>query len=243
MKTLKFLTLTLLVNTALVSIAFAQDVDNDGVTDAVDNCKFTYNPTQLDTDADGIGDDCDCEPMVANPMGQHVPSILITASPSTSINSGTLVSFTTTIDAGGSSPIYQWEKNSSAVGANSPTYADSLLNNGDVVTCQLTSNVVCALRDSALSNSLTFVINPVSVIEKSGIKELVLIYPNPAKKEIYIKSIIEIDTVKIIDASGKTIKIVRADNNKINVEELTAGVYTIQFISNGTYVTRSLVIE
>ena len=32
------------------------DTDNDDVIDIEDNCKFTYNPDQLDTDNDGIGD-------------------------------------------------------------------------------------------------------------------------------------------------------------------------------------------
>jgi parallel beta-helix repeat protein len=34
------------------------DADGDGVTDGVDNCPFTYNPAQTDTDDNGIGDAC-----------------------------------------------------------------------------------------------------------------------------------------------------------------------------------------
>jgi parallel beta-helix repeat protein len=34
------------------------DADGDGVTDSVDNCPFTYNPAQTDTDGNGIGDAC-----------------------------------------------------------------------------------------------------------------------------------------------------------------------------------------
>jgi hypothetical protein len=36
-----------------------KDRDNDNVDDAFDNCVGTYNPEQLDVDADGIGDECD----------------------------------------------------------------------------------------------------------------------------------------------------------------------------------------
>lgn len=35
------------------------DFDNDGVQDDDDNCPFNYNPGQLDTDRDGIGNVCD----------------------------------------------------------------------------------------------------------------------------------------------------------------------------------------
>ena len=36
-----------------------QDADNDGVFDDSDNCVNGYNPNQIDTDADGMGDVCD----------------------------------------------------------------------------------------------------------------------------------------------------------------------------------------
>lgn len=37
------------------------DQDGDGVVDGADNCPFTYNPGQLDSDFDGTGDACDVD--------------------------------------------------------------------------------------------------------------------------------------------------------------------------------------
>lgn len=39
-----------------------EDVDNDGVADAEDNCPRVANAEQADADGDLVGDACDCEP-------------------------------------------------------------------------------------------------------------------------------------------------------------------------------------
>ncbi len=43
------------INEALETI----DADNDGIYNGMDNCPDDYNPTQADTDEDGVGDACD----------------------------------------------------------------------------------------------------------------------------------------------------------------------------------------
>ena len=35
------------------------DSDGDGLLDGADNCAYSYNPEQSDTDGDGVGDLCE----------------------------------------------------------------------------------------------------------------------------------------------------------------------------------------
>jgi len=55
------LALTLAVGPARACL---QDTDGDGICDDVDNCPTVANPTQLDTDGDFVGDACDDCPTV-----------------------------------------------------------------------------------------------------------------------------------------------------------------------------------
>jgi hypothetical protein len=48
------------VDVLRVYAVFLNDADGDGIRDELDNCPAVANPTQVDTDADGIGDACEC---------------------------------------------------------------------------------------------------------------------------------------------------------------------------------------
>ena len=87
-------------------------------------------------------------------------SVSIAALPSTTICSGTNVTFNATPVNGGSSPIYQWYVNGSAVGTNSASFSTTTLTSGSNVSCILTSSEGCATASPATSNVITMVVNP-----------------------------------------------------------------------------------
>jgi hypothetical protein len=86
-------------------------------------------------------------------------TVSVSISGNTTICSGTSVTFVATANNGGTSPIYQWKVNGSNVGSNSPAYATNSLQNGDVVSCVLTSSETCISGNNISSNSLTMTVN------------------------------------------------------------------------------------
>ena len=146
-----------------------------------------------------------------------VPKIIVTSNPSsTSISGGTIVSFLATATNGGTSPTYQWEKNSIKVGIDSSIYIDSNLNNGDVIKCILTSNYSCVTTPTSTSNSLTFTVSStiLSFTPSIGQKGDTIIIAGYGFKSISLVSFgginaqwyttINANTIKAVVSSGAT---------------------------------------
>lgn len=89
-------------------------------------------------------------------------SVSISADVSSPICAGTSVTFTATPTNGGTAPIYQWYVGSTPVGTNSDTYTTTTLANGNSVTVQLTSDVVCPTPSATVtSNAIVYTVNPI----------------------------------------------------------------------------------
>ncbi|REJ81423.1 MAG: PKD domain-containing protein [Bacteroidetes bacterium] len=85
-------------------------------------------------------------------------SVSIAASPSSNICAGTSVTFTATPVNGGT-PNYQWKRNGTNVGTNSPTFSSSTLNNNDQISCVMTSTESCVSGNPATSNIITMTVS------------------------------------------------------------------------------------
>jgi hypothetical protein len=87
-----------------------------------------------------------------------VPSIFISSNQGTSICQGQQVTYSASITNGGSSPGYIWKKNGTIV-STAATYTSNTIINGDVITCELTSNAACAVANVVNSNTLTMIVS------------------------------------------------------------------------------------
>ncbi len=100
-------------------------------------------------------------PVAVNPVLPVSVSIVSSLNP---VCANSPVTFTATPVNGGSTPVYQWKKNGSNVGSNSPVYtyspANALPAFTDVITCTLTSSLACKTGSPAISNTVLQAVNP-----------------------------------------------------------------------------------
>jgi hypothetical protein len=72
---------------------------------------------------------------------------------------GGSITFTATPSNGGTAPTYQWQVNGVNVGTNSTTYTSSNWNSGQIVTCNMTSNLADVTGSPATSNAVTVTVS------------------------------------------------------------------------------------
>lgn len=89
-------------------------------------------------------------------------TITISSNAPSTIIASTTITFTATSTNGGNAPVYSWLKNGNPVGTNSLTYTGTGWNNGDVITCQMTSNAACVNPAVVTSNSITLNVQSLS---------------------------------------------------------------------------------
>lgn len=101
-------------------------------------------------------------PIILTVLPPVVPGININSLFGTApiVCAGTTLNFVANIAGGGSNPQYQWYRNTTPVGTNSPTFSASNWTNGEVVTARLTSNAQCATPVQQTSNPFVVNVSP-----------------------------------------------------------------------------------
>ncbi len=92
-----------------------------------------------------------------SPVIGSLVSLSISSIPVMPVCSGTSVMLTATSANAGTSPVFQWKLNGMNAGTNDPEFIFTP-ENGDEVTCQLTSNAPCALGNPAISNTVNMTV-------------------------------------------------------------------------------------
>ncbi|MDT0553603.1 HYR domain-containing protein [Urechidicola vernalis] len=163
----KDLTLQLAPGTGTLTVLGSQ-VDNG----STDNCSTNFSLSQSSFTCADIGDNVvtftvtddagntdTCSAIITITDAAENASVSIAAA-DTTVCQGIPTTFTATPTNGGTTPMYQWQINGSEVGAptTSSTFVTSTLNQNDIVTVSMTSDLsVCAT--SQLSNSIQMTVN------------------------------------------------------------------------------------
>jgi gliding motility-associated-like protein len=89
-------------------------------------------------------------------------TVTITTSANEPVCTGTKITFTANANTTDNDPGYQWMVNGNNQGNNSNTFTSNSLNDGDVVTCLLSSAGSCIINPTATSNPITVSISSAS---------------------------------------------------------------------------------
>ena len=115
-----------------------------------------------------VSTNCGTSSSISTPFNVSILSANQLASVSIAITNGnnpscagTPITFTATAINGGSLPTYQWKIDGVNVGSNSNIFTTTTITNGQVVSCQMKSNISCLSANFVSSNALSIAVNPV----------------------------------------------------------------------------------
>lgn len=170
------------------------------------------------------------------------PIAYITATPGTSVPTGSNITFNSIVFNGGVGALYQWQLNGADIpGATNSTYTLVGVTSTETIRMVVTSTMGCAVPASATSNALVVHTN-VGVSEIPAIFDDVTLYPNPNAGTFTIKGSVnnqDAVLVEVLNTLGQTIhnEVVRVSNgaldSSIDVSNVPNGVYLMRISADG----------
>ncbi|WP_337967747.1 T9SS sorting signal type C domain-containing protein [uncultured Flavobacterium sp.] len=158
-----------------------------------------------------------------------VASVTISASPSGTICSGTLVTFTATPVNEGTAPTYQWYNGLTPVGTGLSTYSSSTLANADDIKVIMTSNASpCLTGSPATSNTITMSVNTLPGTPSPGTPTQPTC-ASPTGGSVLLSNLPSSGTWTITQ-SGSAPNTYNGTGSTYNVQNLAAGNYTFTVV-------------
>lgn len=116
-----------------------------------------------------VGPATGCSDFAFTTVASITPAVSVSVAPNDTLCAGTPGVFTATPTNGGTTPTYQWRKNSSNVGSGGSTYTDNSLANNDTIRVVMTaSGSGCMTSTTATSQALVMTILPLPVVTISA---------------------------------------------------------------------------
>jgi predicted outer membrane repeat protein len=183
----------------------------------------------------------------------EVAAVEISPSIDTTFCRGTEISFTATIENGGGSPAFQWQVNGQPVGGNQATFTTTQLENGDAVSCLLTSNLACVEENPALSNEVVVEVDSCVVLndEQTAENQLVWVYPNPTSGKIFVEisESTGIFATNLLNTQGQNSLSIFENHpvipctRELNMANFPKGIYYLQIITDRYLTVKKIVLE
>jgi hypothetical protein len=153
--------------------------------------------------------------------------------------SGMSYTFTVNAQYPGTNPLYTWRLNNTIYGATSnPNFTSSTLQNNDVISCQIFSNVPCMGTSYAtVSKTVTVVPQPCNLATEQFNTNKFSYFPNPVNDILTIKSINDIQTINIYNILGQKVLEKKIHKNEITLDLsfLASSTYIVEVESNGNF--------
>lgn len=175
-------------------------------------------------------------------VASSVGSIRIKTTGSTTITSGSSVTFIANSAVSNSYTTYQWQQNGINVGTGGATFTTSSISNGDVFRCILTVTPECGTAFSDTSNSITIAVagarqsNTTTGVEGEPYGASLKVFPNPVHDQINIEAS-EIQNgalhVSVFDQTGRVVfaKEIQVTDSRlqesIDMQSMPVGMYII----------------